>query len=110
MVAKRGIFERVNGSGIWWIRWTDQSGRKRREKVGTFSAAKKLLAKRHTQKLEGTKLPYNLRSKAVTCRELCDDALAHSQSENSEKQTYEPRLRINQLVPEFGWASGGESK
>jgi len=44
-------------SGIWWIRWTDQSGRKRREKAGTFSAAKKLLAKRHTQKLEGTKLP-----------------------------------------------------
>lgn len=102
MLAKRGIFERVKGSGIWWIRWTDQSGRKRREKAGTFSAAKKLLAKRHTQKLEGTKLPENLRSKAVTFRELCDDALAHSQSENSEKQTYELRLRVNQLLAEFG--------
>ena len=65
MVMKRGIFERVKGSGIWWIRWTDQAGRKRREKIGTFSAATKLLAKRHTQKLEGAKLPENLRSKAV---------------------------------------------
>jgi integrase len=102
MVAKRGIFERVKGSGIWWIRWTDQDGRKRREKVGTFSVAQKLLAKRHTQKLEGTKLPDNMRSKAVTFRELCGDALAHSQSENSEKQTYELRLRINQLLAEFG--------
>jgi integrase len=102
MVARRGIFERVKDSGIWWIRWTDQSGRKRREKAGTFSAAKKLLAKRHTQKLEGAKLPENLRSKAVMFRELCDDALAHSQSENSEKQTYELRLRINQLLAEFG--------
>jgi integrase len=102
MATMRGIFERVKGSGIWWIRWTDQSGRKRREKAGTFSVAKKLLAKRHTQKLEGAKLPENLRSKAVTFRELCDDALAHSQSENSEKQTYELRLRINQLLAEFG--------
>jgi integrase len=102
VIAKRGIFERIKGSGIWWIRWTDQDSRKRREKAGTYSAAQKLLAKRHTQKLEGKKLPENLRTKTVTFRELCDDALAHSQSENSEKQTYELRLRINQLLAEFG--------
>jgi integrase len=65
-------------------------------------AAQKLPAKRHTQKLEGKKLPENLRTKTVTFRELCDDALVHSQSENSEKQTYELRLRINQLLAEFG--------
>ena len=101
MIAKRGIFERVKDSGIWWIRWTDQAGRKRREKVGTRSAAEKLLAKRHTQKLEGAKLPENLRSRAVTFRELCEDVLTHSQSENSEKQTYELRLRIDQLLEKF---------
>lgn len=63
--------------------------RKRREKAGTYSAAQKLLAKRHTQKLEGKKLPENLRTMPVTFRELCDDALVHSQSENGEKQTYD---------------------
>lgn len=102
MISERGIYERVKGSGIWWIRWTDQDGRKRREKVGTWSAAKKLLAKRHTQKLEGTKLPENLRTRAVTFKALADDALTHSKAENSEKQTYELRLRINQIIPAFG--------
>lgn len=102
MVSRRGIFERVKGSGIWWIRWTDAEGRKRREKVGARSNAEKLLAKRHTQKLERAKLPENLRSKAVTFRELCEDALAHSRAENSPKQTYELELRINQLLPVFG--------
>ena len=103
MAARRGIFERIKGSGIWWIRWTDAEGRKRREKAGSRSNAEKLLAKRQTQKLEGAKLPENLRSKAVTFRELCEDALIHSRSENSPKQTYELELRINnELLPAFG--------
>lgn len=102
MKARRGIFEREKGTGIWWIRWTDLDGRKRREKAGNRSAAEKLLAKRHTQKLEHKKLPENFRSKAVTFRELTEDALLHSQAENSEKQTYELRLRIQQLLPVFG--------
>jgi integrase len=102
MAVKRGVFEKLKGSGIWWIRWTDQDGRKRREKAGTRSAAEKLLAKRHTQKLEGAKLPENLRSKTVTFRELCEDALTHSEAENSVKQTYELGLRINQLISAFG--------
>src|SRR5260370_31406336 len=102
MAVKRGIFERLKGSGIWWIRWTDAAGRKRREKAGSRSNAEKLLAKRHTQKLEGAKLPESLRSKAVTFGELCDDAVAHSRADNSPKQTYELNLRIQQLLPIFG--------
>ena len=35
----RGIFERPKGSGIWWICYFDQYGRKHREKVGMKSAA-----------------------------------------------------------------------
>jgi hypothetical protein len=37
-----------------------------------------------------------------TFRELCEDAFAHSRHENSEKQTYELGLRIDQLLPVFG--------
>jgi integrase len=102
MTSKRGVFERLKGSGIWRIRWTDAKGRKRRQKAGTRSAAEKLLAKHHTQKLEGIKLAENLRAKAITFRELCEDALVHSRAENSSKQTYELELRINQLLPVFG--------
>lgn len=102
MAERRGIYERVKGSGIWWVRWTDLDGRKRRAVAGTRSAADKLHYKRHTQKLEGKKLPEDLRNRAVTFRELCEDALAHSRAENSAKQTYELGLRIDQLIEVFG--------
>lgn len=36
----RGLFERPPGSGIWWIRYHDATGRERREKVGSKSAAR----------------------------------------------------------------------
>ena len=35
MVRKqRGIFERPRGSGVWWVRYTDQYRKEHREKVG----------------------------------------------------------------------------
>jgi integrase len=102
MAQRRGIYERVKGSGIWWVRWTDLDGRKRRELAGTRGAAEKLLGKRHSQKLAGRKLPENLRTKGVAFRELCEDALAYSRAENSAKQTYELGLRVNQLIESFG--------
>ncbi len=61
-VRLRGIFERVVGSGIWWIRYTDASGRLRREKAGTRSAAILLYRKRKQEALEGRKLPEKLRN------------------------------------------------
>lgn len=73
----RGIFERPPGSGIWWVRYTDASGRERREKAGTRGMALGLLAKRKTEVLAGKKLPETLRRKAVSVRELLDLAAAH---------------------------------
>jgi hypothetical protein len=67
--------------------------RKRREKAGSHGVAEKLLLKRQAEKPEGVKLPGNLRAKSVTFGELCEDALKHSEAENSAKQTYELRLR-----------------
>lgn len=57
----RGVYERVAGSGIWWIRYFDASGKKRREKAGTWAAARDLYIKRKNEALEGKKLPENLR-------------------------------------------------
>ena len=31
----RGVFEKIPGSGVWWIRYFDQFGKKRREKAGS---------------------------------------------------------------------------
>ena len=63
---QRGLYERVSGSGIWWIRYADVRGRLRREKAGTKTAAQHLYRKRKQQALEGRKLPEKLRSARVT--------------------------------------------
>jgi integrase len=102
IAPQRGIYERVKGSGIWWIRWTDAEGHKRREKAGSHGVAKRLLLNRQAEKLKGVKLPDNLRAKSITFGALCDDALKRSAAENSAKQTYELGLRIDQLRPVFG--------
>ena len=38
----RGLFERPAGSGVWWIRYHDVTGRERREKAGTKTEARTL--------------------------------------------------------------------
>jgi integrase len=98
----QGISERIKGSGIWWIRWTGADGKRHYEKAGAHSAAKSLLTKRRQETILRKKQPELLRGRAVTFNDLCDDAIKHSEAENSEKQTYELRLRIEQLRPAFG--------
>ena len=73
----RGVFEKVPGSGVWWIRYFDQFGKKRREKAGTKSVAIKLYGKRKQQVLEGKKLPELFRKPSVNFGQLLDDALAY---------------------------------
>jgi site-specific recombinase XerD len=74
----RGIFEKVPGSGIWWIRFNDAGGRYRREKAGTKGMAIDLYRKRKVQALEGKKLPERLRRATVTFAAIANDALAYS--------------------------------
>jgi integrase len=98
----QGISERIKGSGIWWIRWTGADGKRHFEKAGTHNAAKSLLNERRQEVILRKKQPELLRSRAVTFNDRCDDALKHSGAENSEKQTYELGLHIDQLRPVFG--------
>jgi integrase len=69
----RGVFERPKGSGIWWIRYTDQWGKLHREKVGPKSLAIDAYRKRKTQVREGVFFPEMIRPKReITFRELAD--------------------------------------
>lgn len=61
----RGIFERLPGSGVYWVRYADGTGRIRREKAGTLGMAKTLLHKRKLAVLQGKKLPESLRRSDV---------------------------------------------
>jgi len=59
---RRGLYQKAPGKNMpWWIRYVDAQGRLRREKAGTWAAARDLYTKRKNEALEGKKLPENLR-------------------------------------------------
>jgi integrase len=91
-VSQRGIFEKEPGSGVWWIRYFDQFGKKRREKAGSKSVAIKLYGKRKQQVLEGKKLPENFRKPSINFGQLLDDALAYSKRNKRSHRTDVPRI------------------
>ena len=77
---QRGIYEKVPGSDVWWIRYADLTGRIRREKAGLKSAARTLYEKRKTEVLQGKKLPERLRRANASFGEIARDALEHSRA------------------------------
>jgi integrase len=93
MKNPKGVFEKVPGSGIWWVRYADANGRIRREKVGNKGAAIKLYAKRKTEVMQGKKLPEQFRAKAVTFSELADDAIEWAKAHKLTWQDDEIRLK-----------------
>jgi integrase len=82
----RGVFEKVHNSGIWWCEYFDATGRRRREKVGTWAAARDLYITRKNAAIEGKKLPARLRRRVVPFSELCDDAKAYIHENYSRPQ------------------------
>ena len=106
MKKPRGLFEKVPGSGIWWIQYFDASGRRRREKVGPKSLAQKLVERRRTDAHLGTKMPENLRARPVTFAELAERALAYSQA-NKRSHGHDIQ-RMPALIEEFGNRSAEE--
>lgn len=95
----RGIYEKVPGSNVWWIRYADTMGRLRREKAGTKSAALTLYRKRKTEALQGKKLPESLRTPMVSFTELAHDALIYSKT---HKRTYQDDVfRMPRLLGAF---------
>lgn len=100
-MKQRGVFEKVRGSGVWWVRHVDADGILRREKVGSKSAAIKLYRKRKTDALEGRKLPQNLRKPPIALEEIAKDAPAYSKA---HKATYsDDKLRMDRIL---GWFKG----
>lgn len=101
MENTRGIYERDKGSGVWWVRWTDNSGTKRREKIGRRSDAASMLNKRQHEKLLKRKLPEKLQGQVTTFGQLVKDALVHSKAENGERSTHELGLKFAIMGDEF---------
>lgn len=96
----RGVFEKDPGSGVWWIQYFDSQHHRRREMVGSRSAAIKLAEKRRTQAREGIKMPENLRAKPASFSELTERALAYSKA-NKRSYSHDEQ-RMKHLMEEFG--------
>jgi site-specific recombinase XerD len=98
MKKQRGVFEKIPGSGIWWIQYFDADGKRHREKVGAKSAAIKLVELRRAARTEGRKLP-KPRTRPLIFRELTDAALAYTKG----KANYPTNVsRMTVLGAEFG--------
>jgi len=97
---QRGIFEREPGSGAWWIRYADGTGRIRREKAGSRQDAIDLRVKRKAEVLRGRKLPERLRTRKVLFLELAEDAEKYVKANNLGHEV--DALRIGRLKEEFG--------
>lgn len=94
-----GLFEKVPGSEIWWIRYADSMGRIRREKAGMKNTALTLYRKRKTEVLQRKKLPESLRSPMVSFAEIARDALEYSKG---HKRSYgDDRMRMGPLLARF---------
>jgi len=92
----RGVFQRKPGE--WWICYFDASGRKRREKAGTWVAARDLYIKRKNEALVGKKLPEKLRQATIAFAEIASDALAYSKT---SKLSYKDDVYRMEIL--LGW-------
>jgi integrase len=100
----RGVFEKIPGSGVWWIQYFDADGQRRREKAGTRSDAILLVQKRRTEVLSGKKLPEKLRVRVVRFSELAEDAEMYCKANNQGQQF--DLYRIGRRRAEFGSRPG----
>jgi integrase len=93
----RGVFF---WKGSFWIRYADATGRIRRERATTRSAARHLYSLRKTQVLEGRKLP--TRKPPVLLGTLVDDALAYSREHHSQRWQAELGYMLAPAREKFG--------
>jgi integrase len=93
-MTTRGIFEKLSGSGEWWIRFADATGRIRREKAGTKSAALALYHKRKSEALHGKKLPGTLRGNPITFARIAQDALEYGRAHKRSADDDQERMKL----------------
>ena len=103
-MKERGIYEKVPGSGIWWVRYAAADGKEHRELGGKFTDARALVERRRTEKrrgvvpeIKGAPKPKLEPAKVMTFGDLINDTLAYSASNNDETHTHELDLKYRKM-------------
>ena len=85
-LSNRGVFERPLRSGVWWVCYFDDHGKRHREKIGPKALAVKVYQKRKNEIQERRFFPERLRRHDVLLTEYAKGFLgvarrrvAHSQ-------------------------------
>ena len=95
----KGVFERVKGSNIWWIRYTDEQGKRVTSKVGTFPAAVRIYEQRTAAIRLGILLPASPR-RGTKFSELVADAIKFSEKHHRASKDF--KQRVNLALDKFG--------
>ena len=86
-----GVWEKVCGSGDWWIRYR-VDGKLKREKVGRRGDAIDLHHSRKADARAGKKRPADLRNSGVKFKELVDAILTYSLAHHRDTRSVKTRL------------------
>jgi len=92
------VWEKVPGSGVWWIRYRAE-GKLKREKVGRKSDAAALYQQRKSEIRAGAKVPRNLRNSGVKFKEIADAILTYSAAHH--RNTRNIRIRLARISADF---------
>ncbi len=91
----RGVFEKVPGSGEYWILWYDSEGLRHRQKIGRKSAAIKAAEMRRNEAREAKIVPtLRVSSRKTTVADLVDLALTYAKTYNKDVRNYLSRGAI----------------
>ena len=95
----KGVFEKVKDSGIWWIRYTNEQGKRVTSKVGNFSAAVRVYEQRTTAIRVGILLPNSPR-RGTKFSELVADANKFSEKHHRASKDFKQRADL--ALADFG--------
>lgn len=99
-----GVFEKIRGSGIWWVRYTNADGRRAKAKVGTFSQAVDVYEQRKAEVRLGVLLPAASR-RGVKFSALVTDAIKFSDAHHRAARDFKQRVEL--ALPAFGDRAAG---
>jgi site-specific recombinase XerD len=99
-MRQRGIFEKVPGSGEYWIRYADATGRIRREKVGLLESAETRLRIRREEAKLGTLPRLTRQRRSMLFSKIADDALTYA--DEHKRSARDDHSRMTKLRVWFG--------
>lgn len=95
----KGVYEKVKGSGIWWIRYT-KDGKRTTESIGRHGDAVTMYQQRMTELKTGVRLSLQVGRRGVKFQELAEDALLFSRDHHTDQRNFRQRLEL--AADEFG--------